>query len=322
LGQQVKVYRGSIGGSHVEMHLTFDGNKVHGSYFYDRIGESVKLAGTVNAQGALELTEFGANNKPSAKIICKQKLGDELVDDPDCNWSRTDGTHQAFVTLTEQHSAFSGGLRLVPKTIIERARGVVISYPQLAGDKPLSASATKFNQTVSTWINKTLKQMDPEPGPHTVYELNYDVLLGTNDLISFELTQYADLGGAHPNNGFYAMTYDLNQNRELKIDDALKPDSGYQTAIAKFVVADIQRRDDIIERQTAKTEGRQPQKQDEPIVSMDQLTEISSWAVTPKGLMIYFEFPNVIAVFDRTFIPYSVLKDYLQPNGPAARFQK
>ena len=316
--QQTRVYRGSIGGSHVEMQLSFDANKVSGSYFYDRVGEKIRLAGTVNAKGALELTEFGANNKPSAKIICNEKLGDEMVD-PDCTWSRTDGTHQAFVNLTEQHSAFTAGLHLVPKTIIERARGVSISYPQLTSDKPLSAAAIKFNQTVSTWINKTLKQVDPEPGPHTVYELNYNVLLGTNDLISFELTEYADLGGAHPNNGYYAMTYDLNKNRELKIEDVLKGD--YQTAIAKFTVADIQRRYDLIEQQEAKNEGRQPRKQDEPIVTMDQLTEIWAIGITPKGLMIYFNFPNVIAVFDRTFIPYSTLKDYLKADSPTARFQ-
>ena len=320
VGQQSKTYRGSIGGSHVEMHLNFDGSKVSGSYFYDRIGENLKLAGTVNAQGALELTEFGSNNKPSGKISCKQKLGDEMVD-PDCTWSRTDGTHQAFVNLTEQQSAFTGGLRLVPKTIIERARGVSISYPQLASDKPLSAAATAFNQTVSAWINKTLKQVDPEPGAHTVYELNYNVLLGTNDLVSFELTEYADLGGAHPNNGYYAMTYDLVKNRELKIEDVLKPDSDYKTAIAKYVVGDIQRRDDLIEQHEAKNEGRQPQKQDEPIVQMDQLNEIWAFGVTPKGLDIYFNFPNVIAVFDRTFIPYSVLKDYLVPNSPVSKFQ-
>ncbi|HYX28317.1 MAG TPA: DUF3298 domain-containing protein [Pyrinomonadaceae bacterium] len=318
--QQTRVYRGSIGGSHVQMQLNFDANKVSGSYFYDRIGEKLKLAGTINAQGALELTELGANNKPSAKIICKHKLGDDLVDS-DCTWSRTDGTHQAFVTLTEQHSGFTGGLHLVPKTIIERARGISISYPQLASDKPLSSSATAFNQTVTTWINKTLKHVDPEPGPHTVYELNYNVLLGTNDLISFELSEYVDFGGAHPNNGYYAMTYDLVRNRELKIEDVLKADSDYKTAIAKFVVADIQRRDDIIEQQEAKSEGRQPRKQDEPIVSMDQLTEIWAFGITPKGLMVYFNFPNVIAVFDRTFISYSTLKDYLKADSPTARFQ-
>src|ERR1051326_4051131 len=108
------------------------------------------------------------------------------------------------------------------------------------------------------------------------------------------------------------MTYDLNKGRELKLEDVFKTASDYKTAIAKYVVADIQRRDEIIERQEAKQEGREPRKQDE-IVSMDQLSEIWAFGITPKGVMIYFNFPNVIPAFDRTFIPYAVLKEYLKP---------
>ena len=316
---QQKVYRGSIGGSHIEMHLNFEGNQVNGAYAYDRIGEDIKLTGKLNAQGGLELAEFGANRKQTGKITCKQKI-DELVD-PECYWSRTDGTHQAFVSLEEQQSGFTGGLKLVPKSIIDRPRGINVSYPQLSRDKALSGAAQDFNQLVSAWFRKTIKDVDPEPGPHTVYELNYNVLLGTNDLISIEITEYSDLGGAHPNNGFYSITYDLNKNREVKLADILKPDSDYRTAVAKYVVADIQRRAKIIEQQDAKAEGRQPNVQDEPVVSTDQLDDISHLAMTPKGLMVYFDFPHVISAFDRTFIPYSVVRDYLQPDGPAARFQ-
>src|SRR5207248_1897274 len=57
------------------------------------------------------------------------------------------------------------------------------------------------------------------------------------------------------------------------------------------------------------------------LVTDDQLSEISSWGLTPKGLVVYFDFAHAIAVFDRTVVPYSVIKTYLKPNGPAARFQ-
>ena len=319
--QTAKLYRGSIGGSHVEMHLTIEGNKVTGAYSYDRIGEDLKLTGQLNAQGGFELAEFGANRKQTGKIACKRKI-EELID-PECYWSRVDGTHQSFVTLEEQHSAFTGGLRIVPKSIIDRTTGVVVSYPQLASDRTLSSAAQAFNQSLSAWIKKAIKDFDPQPidQGRTSLELNYNILLGTNDLVSVEITEYSDNGGAHPNHGFYAITYDLSKNRELKIEDVFKPDSDYKTAIAKYVVTDIQRRDNIIEAQDAKKEGRQPRSSDEPIVSMEQLSEISYWALTANGVMVYFDFPNVISVFDRTPVPYSVIKDYLQPNSPAARFQ-
>jgi len=54
---------------------------------------------------------------------------------------------------------------------------------------------------------------------------------------------------------------------------------------------------------------------------MDQLSEISHLAMTPNGLTVYFDFPHVISIFDRTFVPYGVVKDYLQPKGPATRYQ-
>ena len=316
--QQTKVYRGSIGGSSIEMHLNIDGNKVDGTYAYDRIGENLKLTGKLNADGGLELAEFGANRKQTGKIMCKRKI-DELID-PDCVWSRADGTHEAMMTLEEQNFAFTGGLKLVAKTIIQRRPDINISYPQLASDKPLSAAAQSFNQFVSAWVRKFIKDLELEPSPRNSLAMDYNVLLGSNDLISFEITELVDNGGAHPNNGFSAITYDLVKNREIKIEEVLKADSDYKTAIAKYVVDDIQKRDKLVEEQNAKSEGRQPRPPEGPVVSMDQLTEISAFALTPKGLMIYFDFPNVIAFFDRTFVPYSMIKDYLQPNGPASRF--
>src|SRR5215471_13413231 len=99
---QQTIYRGSIGGSHVEMRLNFEANKVSGTYSYDCIGEEIKLSGQITAEGGLDLTEFDARHKPSGKIACKRKL-DDLID-PECYWSRADGSHQAFVALEAQQT--------------------------------------------------------------------------------------------------------------------------------------------------------------------------------------------------------------------------
>src|SRR5258706_16387780 len=53
---------------------------------------------------------------------------------------------------------------------------------------------------------------------------------------------------------------------------------------------------------------------------MDQLSEKMNWGLTPKGLVVYFDFPHAIAVFDRTVVPYNVINEYLKPNSPAAQF--
>src|SRR5581483_8272237 len=105
--------------------------------------------------------------------------------------------------------------------------------------------------------------------------MNSNILLGTNDLISVEMSEYYDGGGAHPNNSFWSLTYDLKANKELKFEDLFNPKSDYNSAIAKYVVADIAKRADAVEEDDARRENRKPNKRDDPIVSEDQLTELS-----------------------------------------------
>jgi hypothetical protein len=314
----VKVYRGSIGNSHIQIRLNIQGNNVSGTYSYDNIGEDLKVAGHLDDQGRLELAEF-TNGKQTGKFTCRRKLGDEI--DSECTWSKPDGTREAFVTLEEQYIAFTNGLQIAPKTIANRKTGVGVSFPQLTSNGALSSAAQGFNRRILTLVQKAIAEFEPISGRGS-FDTNYNILLGTNDLISIEMTEFSDAGGAHPNSGFWSLTYDLSGNKEITFDDLFKPDSEYKAAIARYVVADIDRRAVAIEQEDARREGRKPNQRDEPIISTEQLSDLSGWALTPKGLVVYFDFPHVIAAFDRTFIPYSVVNEYLKPSGPAARFQK
>src|SRR6266850_1269280 len=316
-----KVYRGSVGNSHIQMNLNIQGNNVSGTYFYDGIGEDLKLVGHIDQQGRLELAE-SANGKPTGKFTCKRKLGDEIGSE--CSWSKPDGTRESYVTLEEQHIAFTNGLQVVPKTIANRRSGVRVSYPQLTSDaSPLSPGAASFNRRVLAMTQKAIKEFEPgsEPGRNS-FETNYNVLLATDDLISVEMTEYCDSGGAHPNDRFWSMTYDLSANRELRFEDLFKPGSDYNAAIASYVVADIDKRMIAIEQEDARSEGRKPNQRDEPLISAEQLSELSGWGMTPKGLVVYFDFAHVMAAFDKTSIPYGVVNEYLKPNGPVARIHK
>ena len=324
VGQQIspaaKVYRGSIGGSHIQMLLNFQGNNVSGTYSYDSVGEDLKLTGHLDQQGRLELAERDSKGKQTGKFACKKKLGDPI--DSDCSWSRPDGTRQAYVTLDEQHITFTRGLQVVPKTIANRRTGVSVSYPQItSGPSALGAGAGSFNRRILALVQKAIKEFElgTEPGGNS-FETNYTVLFATDDLISIEMRESSFAGGAHPNTGFWSLTYDLSGNKKLELEDLFKPDSDYKIAIAKYVVADIDRRAAAIEEEDARHEGRKPNQRDEPTVTIDQLSEISYWGITPKGVIVYFDFPHVIAVFDKNFIPFSVVAECLKPNGPAARF--
>jgi len=320
LGQAsaAKIYRGSVGETHIQMRLNFNGRSVTGAYTYDSVGEEIKLTGNLDEQGKLELSEFGAKGKPTGKFVCKRRLDDPV--DSECTWSRPDGSRESMVILEEQNVALTNGLQITPKAIANRRTGVRVSYPQITGSGPLSAAAQSFNRRMLVLVNKAIGEFEPIDGKGS-FDTNYNILLGTDDLISIEVVEYSDGGGAHPNSRFWSLTYDLSANKELKFENLFKPGSDYNGAIAKFVVADIDKRADALEAEEARQAGRKPNPRDEPIVSTDQLTELSGWAITPKGLVVYFDFPHVIAYFDKTFVPYSVVKQYLKPNGPAARFQ-
>lgn len=312
------VYRGSIGNSHIQMHLNFKGKNVTGTYSYDSVGEDLKLTGHLDEQGRLEMAEFGAKGKQTGKFACKRRLDDPV--DQECTWSKPDGTREAFMTLEEQHVGFTNGLQITPKTISNRRAGVGVSYPQITSSGALRAAAQSFNRRVLELTQEAIKEFEPIDGRGS-FDTNYNILLATNDLISVEMVEFSDGGGAHPNNRFWSLTYDLAGNKELAFDDLFKPGSDYNAALARYVVADIDRRAVAIEEEEARREGRKISQRAEPIISIEQLSELSGWAVTPKGLVVYFDFPHVIAVFDKTFVPYTVVSEYLKPNGAVARIQ-
>jgi hypothetical protein len=313
-----KYYRGAVGGNHIQMSLTFNGNNITGVYSYDRVGQDIKLSGRLDSEGKLELTEFGVKDKPTGKFSCKRPFTDPI--DRECYWSKPDGTGESFLSLNEQNLAFTGGLQIVPKLITNRAKGVGVSYPQLASSAPLSAAAQKFNRRILTMTQKAISEFAPIDGKGS-FDTNYTVQLGTNDLVSVEMMEFSDGGGAHPNDAWWALTYDLSADKEVKFEDLFKPGSDYTNAIGKYLTDDINRRMIELEEDNARRENRQPNKRDEPLISTDQLTEVSNFALTPKGIIVYFDFPHVMAYFDKNFVPYSVVKQYLKPNGPAAKFQ-
>jgi hypothetical protein len=311
-----RTFRGSVGDNHIEMRLTFAGRSVSGAYSYDTVREDIKLTGQVNEQGALELTEFNAKKKPSGKFTCKRAIDDPV--ESDCSWSKADGTRESFVTLAEQFVAFTNGVQIVPRLITDRKLGVGVSYPQVVGSA--GPSAQNFNRRILAMMRKAIADFQPIDG-RGVFETNYTVMLGTNNLVSVEMSEYYDGGGAHPNNRFWSLTYDLAADKEVRLEDLFRADSDYNTAIAKYVVVDMDRRDQAFEADNARRENRQPTRRAEPIVSMDSLPEISGFALTPRGVYVYFDFPHVIAFFDKNFVPYDAIKEHLKPGGPVSRIQ-
>jgi len=311
-----RTYRGSIGDKHIEMKLTTAGSKVSGTYFYDQFKQDLKLEGNLT-NGQLELTEIGPGKKKTGKFVCK---GQPNVFE-ECEWSRPDGTGKAYVVLEEQFVLFRSELKIVPKFSNDRKAGVTVSYPQLVGPAT-NPSIASFNELITSQVQKAIKQFSEEAFERRAYELTYNVMLGSDEVVSIEMNEYSDGGGAHPNSRLWTLNYDLKGNKQLKLDDVVQADDGFKKAVSDFVVKDINRRAEEMEVAEAKRENRKPEKRDDPVMAEDGLPEIEAWSLSPKGMGIYFDFPHVIAVFDKTVVPYSTIRNYVKPDGVAAQFGK
>jgi Deacetylase PdaC len=317
-GDSLKIYRGSIGDKHIQMKLRIEGSKVTGTYFYDQYREDLKLEGGYNSKGQLELSEAGAGKRTTGKFICEREPK-TFGPDVECEWSRPDGTGQALVVLYDQHLALTKGFDIVPKIIVDRKAHVTVSYPQLVG--ATTPAVTDLNSLITSFVQKSIKAFNRDAsGRQNSFDANYNVLMATDEIVSIEMEDYSDTGGAYPNTGFWTLNYDLQANKQLDLQDIFQPKADFKTTIAAYVARDINRRAEQIEREEARREGRKPEKRDEPVMTAEQLPQIHGWALSSKGLAIYFDFPHAIAVFDKTIVPYSVVRAQLRLDGPAAQF--
>jgi hypothetical protein len=309
-----KTYRGAIGDKHIQMRLTVSGSQVNGSYFYDQFKQEITLTGSYDAKRQLELTE-NVKKRKTGKFVCKAEPEDANTD-LDCEWTRPDGTGTRIVFLVEQGIRFTKGTKIVPKTVVDPKTKASASFPQLTASV-MTDAINGFNSLIESRVRASMKEFDPGDAK-SVFDGNYNVLFADDDTISIEISEYFDAGGAHPNTRLWTLNYNLNSNKELHINDVFKDDDGYKAAIAEFVSKDINRRVEQMDIAEARRNNKPVEKRTELVMTVEELPEMDTWGLSTKGFVAYFDFAHVMAVFDKTIMPYSELSKYLKPDGVAA----
>jgi hypothetical protein len=313
---QTKIYRGRLDNKHIQMELTRQGDVMIGSYFYDQFQKDLRLEGRFNNEGRLELREMDAAGRKTGSFVCKRKDEREaLTFDLECDWTKPDGSGQLPVFLTEQSIDLPKGLAIKPHQLYERGRIVNASYPEL-----ISSGPRRFNAPVLRRLRQSINEFIPDRERNVSFDANYNVLLATDEIISIEMEADSYSGGAHPNEEWWTFNYDVRNDRALQITDLFRDEPGFKAAIWKYAATAINKLDEQIELSEARSEGRQPEKREQPIVEGDEFPEILAWGFTPTGIAVYFDFPHVMAVFTKVVVPYAEVKDYLKPNVPIAKF--
>jgi uncharacterized protein DUF3298/peptidoglycan-N-acetylmuramic acid deacetylase PdaC-like protein len=332
---QARYFKGSIGTSlDLQMKLVRTGDQLAGSYFYQKIGTRIDVRGNVDKDGNLTLEEFDPSGKQTGvfKGIWQVDAADGLVTLAG-NWSKPPSEKgsdkKTAFSIHEEPIAFTGDVELISKQIKERSKEmnyeIAANYPQLTGGN--NPNFEKFNQVSRALVSKKVAgfkkdlQNDEglEPLPDSMgsdLSVGYTVVLGQDDLVSikFEVGSYYQ-GAAHPNSYSDVLNYDLKNGRQLKLADLFKPGAKYLEVIATYSIGDLKKQakeksllDDDIEK------GAAPAAKN-----------YVSWNITKKGIGINFDSYQVgpyAAGPQYVIVPYTTLKDLINPEGPVAQFAK
>jgi len=334
---QVKHFKGSIGSSlDLQMKLVRTGDLLAGSYFYQKIGTRINLRGNVDKGGNLTLEEFDQAGKQTGlfKGVWSVDATDGMIALAG-NWSKPPGEKgsdkRTAFSLHEEPIIFSGDVDITSKQIKESNKKlmyeIAAQYPQLTGGN--NPNFEKFNQVARAAVTKEVtefrKEMTPQQGEETPrpegsmgssLTLSYDVALAQDDLISvqFEVGSYYQ-GAAHPNSYMEVLNYDLKNGKLLSLSDLFKPGTKYLQAMATYCIADL------------KKQGKDKGLVDEEIEkgAAANAKNYQSWSIMRRGLGINFDSYQVgpyAAGPQFVLVPYSTLKDLINPEGPIAQFAK
>ena len=330
-------FRGTISSNlKIEMTLLRDGERLSGSYFYPKVGKNIALKGTIDKDGNLELKESDETGKESGVFKGKWKPVSETeldLSQIEGKWSRPDGSKQTAFLVTEQPITFSGPQRAVPKLIKEANKdahySIEAEYPQIEGgdtrfDKFNREVRAMITKDVATWkTGETTRAGEMTSGTeeetqNSDFGVGYDIRLATDDLISVEFSEGGySRGAAHPNSWTSVLNYDVKNGKKLALADLFKPKSNYLSVISNYCIKNLKEQ----------SKKKDLQLDDEAIKSGagPKADNYKSCAITKKGLWITFDAYQVgpyAAGPQHVLVPYAVLKDLINPDGPIGSFAK
>ena len=145
-------------------------------------------------------------------------------------------------------------------------------------------------------------------------DINVEVIHQHADLLALKFSQTDYMGGAHPNSSFSYLNYDLQNQRVLKLDDILKPNT-------------FEKLQTIGEQIFRKNEGLKPDQSlaDKYFFDKDVFHLNSNFTLTKEGIAFLYnpyEIKPYVAGTTTLLIPYTSIKDLIQENSITHRIAK
>ncbi len=329
----------------IRMDLERDGQKLKGTYFYDRPGamrvamKYIGLEGTIDQGGQTVLTETvydkeaGVEKKTGqfkGKLVVIETSGASFMRLSGA-WTRARDNQTLPFAVEEMRFDLGAKMSLSRSGKQENARTsnyqIETNLPKLAGAD--DARAERFNAAINNLIEnetaefkKLVDEMARETAgkeparakdaPKSTMEIEHSITFADSDLVSILLSFYSYAGGAHPSATTKSLNYDLKTNQPINLGDLFKPDSNYLKVISDYCTSEL------IKIKVGDPEwiknGAGP-----------KLENFKSWNLTQTGLMITFDAYQVASYAEgpnEVVVPYSLLKPVIRGDGPLPRFVK
>ena len=330
-----KYFKGSIGSSlGLQMKLVRDGDKLSGTYFYQRVGTKIDVRGTIDAGNNVVLDEYDAKGKQTGVFKGVWKTGDNAQIEIAGEWSKPNSSKGTPFSLAQEPIEFGNGVEVIARQIKENNKKlkyeIDADYPQIIGST--DPNVEKFNQLARALVTKQVssfrRQMSENAGEESPagsevgsdLGAGYTIALAKDDLISvqFDIGGYY-AGAAHPNSYSDVINFDLRNGKQLKLSDLFKPDAKHLQALSAYCIQDLKKQ--------SKQKGGEGMLDDDWIQrgAGPDANNFRSWTITKNGLGVNFDSYQVgpyAAGPQYVLVPYSVLKEIIKPDGPVAQFAK
>ncbi len=326
----------------IQMDLERDGDKIKGTYFYQRTGamsvasKYIMLEGSIDSLGNVLLTEtdFNAHSGKALKTgEFKGRLTSVMENDSSRlhftgSWTRARDKKTMPFSLVEYVPNLGPSLTLTEEKKSDQNKAkhydLETALPRLKGADTIRAA--KFNQAVDRFVSAQItefkgfaeedaKSAATQPGRrasdmNNSLDIGHSVTSSSDKHISALFTYFSYTGGAHPNTNTASLNYDLEKGTPITLDSLFKPGSNYLKIISDYCIAELSKLKvgdaDWIRRGAGPDAGN-----------------FKSWNITPQGLMITFDAYQVASYAEgpqEVVIPYSVLKNVINPGGLLSRY--
>jgi hypothetical protein len=333
-----KVLVGKIDKYEITMNLTREGEELSGDYQYDNkinssVGagvEGLSLKGKVSNDNSFTLEEVDIRLKEgdlSEKVtgiftgsLVAEQRGSSVGLKVNGDWTNADKSKKLNFFLAEERFSVGENTKIVDKELKEENKKIRLNlnliYPQIEGSP--ETKVVKVNEEITKLVNDAKKSFaenieDPESNPdlHTdaemssYYEMSYLPQLINKDVVSLKfLVNSYYLGAAHPNGEVLTFNYSLKTGGEMVLENLFIKDSDYANKITSLC---------------KKSAGG---KAYEIFFSDNPKENLANWTISSKGINFYFGVAHVFGDVATVFIPYSEIKDIIDPSSPIAALIK